>query len=133
MLVKHQINSSSLLTIPSLVPECDFRAFRPHIQAKPTQKGQKQSNLPREYLKTPMELVQTFCTIEFAIVENPQNHLQNQKYHSQKKLGLPEFNLTIFDYSRVRTVVYSYIQFETTTLKQHQKILIHFPRENQNI
>ena len=31
MLVKHQINSSSLLTIPSLVPECDFRAFRPHI------------------------------------------------------------------------------------------------------
>ena len=42
-----------------------------------------------------MELVQTFCTIEFAIVENPQNHLQNQKYHSQKKLGLPEFNLNM--------------------------------------
>ena len=42
-----------------------------------------------------MELVQTFCTIEFAVAENPQNHLQNQKYHSQKKLGLPEFKLSI--------------------------------------
>ena len=37
----------------------------------------------------------TFCNIDFAIVENPQNHLQHQKYHSQKKLGLPEFNLAI--------------------------------------
>ena len=38
-----------------------------------------------------MESVQTDSIIEFAIVEN----LQNQKYHFQKKLELPEFKLTI--------------------------------------
>ena len=36
-----------------------------------------------------MESVQTDSTIEFAIVENPHNHLQNQKYHSQKKTWAP--------------------------------------------
>ena len=60
-----------------------------------------------------MELVQTFCTIEFAVAENPQNHLQNQKYHSQKKLGLPEFKLVIAEINFGKIIVPNLIAFVT--------------------
>ena len=60
-----------------------------------------------------MELVQTFCTIEFAIVKYPQNHIQNQKYHSQKKLGLPEFKLVIAEINFGTIIVPNLISFVT--------------------
>ena len=41
------------------------------------------------YLLSPSKSVQTDSTIEFAIVENPQNHLRSQKYHFQKKTWAP--------------------------------------------
>ena len=43
---------------------------------------------PRNYLKTPTELVQNFITIEFAVVENPYTRTQNIKFPTREKVGL---------------------------------------------
>ena len=50
---------------------------------------------PRNYLKTPTELVRNFTTIEFAIVENHHTYHQTKKRPAQKGFGFTEFSLTI--------------------------------------
>ena len=44
----------------------------------------------------PMELVQNFSTIEFAVAENPHGDGQTKKIPPQKRFGFSEFSLDIF-------------------------------------
>ena len=59
---------------------------------------------PRNYLKTPTELVQNFITIEFAVVENPYTRTQNIKFPTREKVGLHGIQPS---HDHVRTLVES--------------------------
>ena len=52
-----------------------------------------------------MELNQTFSTIEFAILDNPKNHVQSIKYFLYSEVRIPEFKLLIL-YNSVRFLVH---------------------------
>ena len=69
--------------------------FCPREKLQPTQKIKNFNIKPEIFFGIPMELNQTFSTIEFAILDNPKNHVQSIKYFLYSKVRIPEFKLSI--------------------------------------